>query len=154
MTAEPATPEASAPASTDAFLTLSTLGTIRAAVALVWSAGPRQLTIILLTTVVTSLAIAGQLLVGRTLLDRLADNEHTDAGELAGPLLVLGALMLIGAVSQAVAGELRIPLGEPRFGRPHLADSGGALDWQRGSDPAPAARERDRYLRWVAGDAD
>ncbi len=41
-----------------------------------------------------------------------------------------------------------------RFGRPHLADSGGALDWQRGSDPAQAARERDRYLRWVAGDGD
>ena len=112
VTAEPAAPEASVPTSTDASSTLSTVGTIRAAVALVWSAGRRQLTIILLTTVVTSLAIAGQLLVGRTLLDRLADNEHTDAGELAGPLLVLGALMLIGAVSQAVAGELRIPLGE------------------------------------------
>ena len=101
---------------------MSTLGTIRAAVALVWSAGRRQLTIILLTTIVTSLAIAGQLLVGRTLLDRLADNEHTDAGELAGPLLVLGALMLIGAVSQAVAGELRIPLGELVERRRHGRD--------------------------------
>src|SRR5262245_32348123 len=91
--------------------TLSTIGPIRAALALVWSAGPRQLTVILATTVVTSLAIAGQLLVGRTLLDQLADDAHTGAGELAGPLLLLGALMLIGAVSQAVAGELRIPLG-------------------------------------------
>jgi hypothetical protein len=41
-----------------------------------------------------------------------------------------------------------------RFGRPHLADSGGALDWQRGSDPTQAAHERDRYLRWVVGDGD
>jgi hypothetical protein len=41
-----------------------------------------------------------------------------------------------------------------RLGRPHLADTGGALDWQRVADPAQTARERDRYLRWVTGEGD
>jgi ATP-binding cassette subfamily B protein len=90
----------------------STLGTIRLAVSLVYSSGRRQLLIILASTVVTSLAVAGQLLVGRTLLDLLVDSQHVDATDLAPYLVALGALLMLAALSQAVAGELRVPLAE------------------------------------------
>ena len=51
------------------------------------SAGRRQLLTIVGASVVTSLAIAGQLLVGRSLLDLLADDGNVSAGDLA-PYLV------------------------------------------------------------------
>jgi ATP-binding cassette subfamily B protein len=63
-------------------------------------------------TIVTSLAVAGQLLVGRSLLDLLADEDTTDAGDLAPYLIALGALLMVSGLSQAVANELRLPLGE------------------------------------------
>ena len=90
----------------------SAVRTIRLAISLVYSSGRRLLILILLSTIVTSVAIAGQLLVGRTLLDLLADTEHVDAGDLAPSLILLGVLLMLAALSQAVATELRIPLGE------------------------------------------
>jgi ATP-binding cassette subfamily B protein len=90
----------------------SAVQTIRLAVSLVYSSGRRQLVVIIASTVVTSLAVAGELLVGRTLLDLLADSGTVDASELAPYLVALGALMMLAALSQAVANELRIPLAE------------------------------------------
>ena len=95
----------------------STLRTLRLAISLVLEAGRRQFLVILAATVVTSLAIAGQLLVGRTLLDLLAENERVDAGDLAPYLAVFGVLLVVSALSQAIANELRIPLGEKLFRR-------------------------------------
>jgi ATP-binding cassette, subfamily B, bacterial len=89
-----------------------TLNTIRLAISLVYSAGPRRLCFIIGASVVTSLAIAGQLLVGRTILNLLSDNERVDAGDLAPHLAILGALLMVSAMSQALVSELRIPLGE------------------------------------------
>jgi ATP-binding cassette subfamily B protein len=86
--------------------------TVRLAISLVYSAGRRLLLLIVLATVVTSAAIAAQLAVGRTIVDLLADSDSVSAGDLAPYLLALGILLMLSAVSQAVAGELRIPLGE------------------------------------------
>lgn len=88
------------------------LSTVRLAFTLVSSAGRRTLVLIIGAVVVTSLAVAGQLLVGRSLLDLLADRDRVDASEIAPYLVALGALLLMSALSQAVANELRIPLGE------------------------------------------
>ncbi len=89
-----------------------TLTTIRLAVSLVYRSGRRQLLLIVGASVVMSVALAGQLLVGRTIVDLLADNEHVDSGELAPYIAVLGVLLMVAAMSQAVATELRMPLGE------------------------------------------
>jgi ATP-binding cassette subfamily B protein len=89
-----------------------TLRTIRLAVSLVYRSGRRQLLLIIGASVVTSVALAGQLLLGRTILDLLADNERVDAGDLAPYLALLGVLLMVAAISQAVASELRLPLSE------------------------------------------
>ena len=86
--------------------------TIRLALSLVWRSGRLQFLFILAATVVTSLSIAGQLLVGRQLLNLLAGGKNVNASELAPYLVVLGVLLMVSALSQAVASELRIPLGE------------------------------------------
>ena len=91
--------------------------TIRLALSLVWRSGRLQFSFILASTVVTSLAIAGQLLIGREILDLLAGGDHVDAGELAPYLVALGCLLMVSALSQAVASELRIPLQERVFRR-------------------------------------
>jgi ATP-binding cassette subfamily B protein len=90
----------------------STLSTIRLAISLVYRAGRREMLLIIAASVVTSLAIAGQLLVGRTLLDLLAGEDDVSAGDLAPYLVALGALLLVSALSQALANELRVPLTE------------------------------------------
>jgi ATP-binding cassette subfamily B protein len=92
----------------------STFATVRLAISLVWSAGRLQVIFIVLATVLTSLAIVGQLLVGRTLLDLIADAEGSgiNAGQLAPYIVALGAMLMVAALSQAVSTELRIPLGE------------------------------------------
>ena len=79
---------------------------------LVYRSGRRQLLIIVGASVITSAAIAGQLLAGRTILDLLAENHRVDAGELAPYLLLLGVLLMVSAMSQAFASELRLPLSE------------------------------------------
>ncbi len=94
-----------------------TLSTIRLAISLVYSSGRRQLLLIIAASIVTSAAIAGQLLVGRTLLNLLADSSKVDAGDLAPSLAALGALLMLSAVAQTMANELRIPLGENVFRR-------------------------------------
>lgn len=95
----------------------STLRTIRLAISLVLESGRRLTAVIVGTSVVTSLAIAGQLLVGRELLDLLAGNDRVDAGELAPYLAILGVLLAVSALSQALVGELRVPLGERLYRR-------------------------------------
>jgi ATP-binding cassette subfamily B protein len=90
----------------------SSWSTVRLAVSLVYSSGRRELIAIVASTIVTSVAIAGQLLVGRTLLNLLADSAHVSAGDLAPYLGMLGALLMLAALSQAVAGELRVLLAE------------------------------------------
>jgi ATP-binding cassette subfamily B protein len=92
--------------------TSTTLGTIRLAISLVYSTGRTRLFVIIGASAVTSFCIAGQLLVGRTVLDLLADSGTADAGDLAPYLAALGALLLVAALSQAFASELRIPLAE------------------------------------------
>jgi ATP-binding cassette, subfamily B, bacterial len=86
--------------------------TIRLAVSLVDAAGRGRLAVIVAATFVTSIAIAGELLVGRHLLNMLADSERTSAGELAPYLLLLGGLLVLAAIAQALSTELRIPLAE------------------------------------------
>ena len=88
------------------------LSTVRLAVSLVYSAGRKLLVLIILATIVTSVAIAGQLVVGRTIVDLLAENDDVSAGDLTPYLLTLGVLLMLSALSQAVSSELRIPLGE------------------------------------------
>lgn len=86
--------------------------TIRLAVSLVDEAGRGRLVVIVASTFVTSGAIAGELFVGRHLLNMLADSERTTAGELSPYLLLLGVLLLLAAIAQALSTELRIPLAE------------------------------------------
>ena len=93
------------------------LRTVKLAVSIVWEAGRWQLLTIVGASVVTSLAIAGQLLVGRSLLDMLADGSDVSAGDLAPDLVLLGVLLMVAALSQAVASELRLPLGEEVYRR-------------------------------------
>jgi ATP-binding cassette, subfamily B, bacterial len=95
----------------------ATLRTIGTAVTLVYRSGPKELVVITAASIVTSGAIAGQLLVGRTLLNLLADAGSVDAGDLAPHLVMLGALLMVAALSQAIASELRIPLGEAVYRR-------------------------------------
>lgn len=92
----------------------STSATIRLAISLMWSAGRLPLLLIVASTIVTALAIAGQLLVGRTLLDLIADSEGAgvDVAELAPYIALLGVLLMVAALSQAISNEVRIPLGE------------------------------------------
>lgn len=85
---------------------------LRLAVGLVYRSGRWQLTFVAVSALLTSLMVAGQLLVGRTLLDLIAEPDGVDAGELAPYLLLFGAMMVLSAVSQAAAGEVRLLLGE------------------------------------------
>jgi ATP-binding cassette subfamily B protein len=85
---------------------------VRLALSLVYSSGRRQLFMIIAATVVISVTLAAQLMVGRRILDLLAGDGRVAAGDLAPDLAALGVLMLLAAVSQAVANELRIPLSE------------------------------------------
>ena len=57
---------------------MSALSTIRLAVSLVYSAGRKLLVLIILATIVTSVAIAGQLVVGRTIVDLTLDDIGRD----------------------------------------------------------------------------
>jgi ATP-binding cassette subfamily B protein len=90
----------------------NSLRTTKLAVSLVWDAGRTQLLLIVTASVITSVAIAGQLLVGRRILDLLTESARVSAGELAPYLAALGGLLLVSAISQAVAAELRLPLSE------------------------------------------
>lgn len=95
----------------------SGVATVRLALSIVWASGRGRFLIIIASTIVTSFAVAGQLLVGRTLVDLLADDGGASASDLAPYLAVLGALLIVSALSQAVANELRIPLGEQVYRR-------------------------------------
>ena len=90
----------------------STYRTLRTAFTLVWASGRGSVIGILIATAFTSAAVAGQLLIGRTVLDLLATGDTVDASELAPYLVVLGALLMASALSQAAATELRVPLAD------------------------------------------
>ncbi len=90
----------------------ATVRALQTAVSLAWSSGRRLLVAILLATAVTSLTIAMQLLVGRELIDLLAESDDMTARDLAPWLVLLAGLLLVGSVCQAVASELRLPLAE------------------------------------------
>src|SRR5262245_51400052 len=83
--------------------------TLRLALSLVYGSGPHLLLAVVGASVVTSVAVAGQLLLGRTILDGLADANGSTATGLAPYIAALGALLLLAAMSQAVSNELRIP---------------------------------------------
>ena len=84
------------------------------AISLVYAAGRRQFLLIVAASIVTSLAIAGPAArSAAALLDLLADQDQVDAGDLAPYLAALGVpARWSSALSQAVANELRVPLGE------------------------------------------
>jgi hypothetical protein len=114
-----------------------TLGTIRLAWSMVYEADRKHMTMILAATAITSVAIAGQLLAGRWILDALAD-DTTGARELVPAILVLGILVVIAGLSQAVAGELRCHSARPcTDGR--CATSSTSLSsatWSRSTTPS------------------
>ncbi len=87
-------------------------GTIRLAIHLVVSADRRRLFFIVGATIITSLAVAAQLLIGRKLLDLISAESGATARELAPYLVLLAATLLIGSMGQAMATEHRVLLGE------------------------------------------
>ncbi len=91
---------------------VSSLRVLRLAWTLVWTSGRGSLLVILAATATTSLALAGQLLVGRSLLNLLAGSDEVSTADLVPRLVALGVLLLASAMSQALATELRVPLGE------------------------------------------
>lgn len=91
--------------------------TIRAALELVYRSGRGMLLAIVTASVVTSLAIAAQLLVGRELLDLLASADRLTASDVIPHLALLGAFLMVAALSGAVGSELRIPLGDAVYRR-------------------------------------
>lgn len=126
--------------------------TIRIALALVWSAGRAQVIVVLVATTVTSFAIAGQLLVGRGLLDLITGSESVPSTELVPYLVALGAMLLVSAVSQALATELRVPLGEKvhRGVTRQILDVATEVEVEAYEDP----KFHDRLVRAQAGARD
>jgi ATP-binding cassette, subfamily B, bacterial len=106
--------------------------TIALAIRLVARAGRWQLTIAILGSVVTSVAVAGQLLVGRTILDLLSGTGDVSARELAPSLALLGALLIIGALSQAATNEIRVLLSEQvqRLAMNEILDVATEVDYE------------------------
>ncbi len=88
------------------------LATVRLALSIVYRSGRALLIFTVVSGFVTAAATAGELLIGRELLNLLAGGDEVDAGDLAPYLIVLGVLLMVAAISQAVAKELRLPLGE------------------------------------------
>ena len=95
----------------------TTLRTIKLAVSLVAESGRMPLAMIVGSTFITAGALAGQLLIGGALLDLLANQGRVDAGQLAPYLIAIGALLVVSAISQSIASELRLPLGERVYRR-------------------------------------
>jgi ATP-binding cassette, subfamily B, bacterial len=67
---------------------------------------------IVAATIVTSVAIAAQLLVGRQLLNLITNGDQIELSDVAPSLAALGALLVMSALSQAIAGEFRLPLSD------------------------------------------
>ena len=89
------------------------LKTIRLALSLVWVSGRSQVIFIIESRALSRRrASPDSSSLVCTLLDMLADSDHVDAGELAPSLVLLGVLLMVSAISQAIAGELRTPLSE------------------------------------------
>ena len=88
------------------------LGTVRLAFRLVARGGKGWLAAIFVASAITSAVVAGQLLVGRQLLNLLTGDAQVDAGDLAPYLVLLGLLLVLSGLSQAVSGEVRVILTE------------------------------------------
>lgn len=108
------------------------LGTISSAIRLVDRAGRLQLTIAIGGSVVTSVAVAGQLLVGRSILDLLSGTGNVSARELAPSLALLGALLIVGSLSQAATNEIRVLLSEKvqRLAMDEILDVATEVDYE------------------------
>ena len=88
------------------------LTTVRLAMTLVWSAGRGYVLLVAAASVVVSVSLAGQLLVGRELLNLITGDEAVDPVDIVPYLVALGVMLLLSALSQAAATELRVPLSE------------------------------------------
>lgn len=115
----------------------STLRTARTALRLVWSSGRGLVVVILALTIVTSLAIAAQLLIGRELLNLLSGSASVGTGQLAFWLALLGIALLVGTQSQAASSELRAPLAErvQRNATEEVLDVATSLDLEAFEQP-------------------
>ena len=65
-----------------------------------------------------------------------------------------GALLASGRATRAATlgrfSRTVVSHSLSKLGRPGLTDPGGELDWQRASEHADPASDRQQYLRWVA----
>lgn len=86
--------------------------TLRVAFDLVWASGRRYVIVILGAMLAAAAALSFQLLVGREILELLADSDDVDAGDLAPSIAMLGALLMVSAIAEAVTREYRLPLSE------------------------------------------
>lgn len=89
-----------------------TLGVLRTAVRLVWSAGRREVLITLAATVFSGLAVAAELLAGRELIDLVSADDQVDAGRLVVPLVVLATGILVAGVASVVQARMRLLLSD------------------------------------------
>ncbi len=128
------------------------LRTTTLATSLVYHAGRAQFLVILVSSIVMSVAVAVQLLVGRTLLEMLTDDTGVDAGDLAPWLVLLGVLMLASAISQSVSTEMRITLSERvlRLAMGDVLDVAAEVPLEAFEEPA--FHDRLQRARMAAGD--
>ena len=79
---------------------------------------------------------------------RRRSGRHLTSGVASGALLASGRKTRIATLRRLTRTVASHSL--TRLGRPALTDTGGELDWQRVSERADRASDRQRYLRWVA----
>jgi ATP-binding cassette subfamily B protein len=107
-----------------------TLRTIRSAASLVWSGGRWEVVVIAGATIVSAVALAGELLAGRQILNLLTGPGEVTLADLAPYIAALGVLLVVAALSTAAAAELRVLLSE----RVHRQVTREVLDVATGVD--------------------
>ena len=108
------------------------------AIRLVSSAARRELWITIALTVLGALFTAGELLVGKQLVDRLVDDSNAAFLDLAPWLVLLGALLVETALVNAAVGELRILMQElvHRRAIDQVLEASTAAELEAFDDPA------------------
>jgi len=86
------------------------IGTVRSAVALVGSAGRRELTVVMVLTVVASAFTAVELLVGRHLVGALSGDDAVSLRSLTPWLIALGGTLIGRSLIGSATSELRLLL--------------------------------------------
>jgi len=106
--------------------------TLTVAWKLVWSTGRRLLTFIVAAMAVAAIALALQLLVGRELVELLADEGDIGLGDLAPSVVLLGLLLVIASTAESVTRELRLPLSElvERRATEDILDVASSVDYE------------------------